>query len=294
MRALALFAAGVAAGCTTAVASPSPAPAVHCAASSKCVFDPNEFRPFTLLTSRYESPDTRRFSFALEGRDQAANIPIGSCVVVKFTDVDGKDVIRPYTPTSTDDVKGSFELLIKKYPKGKMGSHVFVMREGESLLVKGPFQKFKYAANQYTHIGMIAGGTGITPMYQIIRGVLDNPKDKTELSLIYANNARKDILLANELITLQKTHASFNAYLTLLEVPSRWLGGVGYINEAMVKAFMPKPNAPKTMVLVCGPPPMMKAISGDKDYSKGGTPAQGELSGLLNDMGYTLAQVYKY
>jgi cytochrome-b5 reductase len=293
MRALALFATGLLGGCAASST-------VQCAAaaspntSKSCIFDPQEFRGFTLLSSRYESPDTRRFFFSIEGKGQSANIPIGSCVVCKFTDVDGKDVVRPYTPISTNDVKDHFELLVKKYPKGKMGNHIFLMREGETLLVKGPFQKFKYSPNQYTHIGMIAGGTGITPMYQLIRGVLDNPKDKTELSLIYANNSRKDILLANELITLQKTYSSFNAYLTLLDVPARWLGGVGYVNSEMIKTFMPKPNTPKTMILVCGPPPMMKAVSGDKDFSAGGTPTQGPLTGLLADLGYTAAQVYKY
>jgi NAD(P)H-flavin reductase len=40
---------------------------------------------------------------------------------------------------------------------------------------------------------MIAGGTGLTPMYQIIRSSLQDPKDKTELALIYANVEEDDI-----------------------------------------------------------------------------------------------------
>jgi hypothetical protein len=40
---------------------------------------------------------------------------------------------------------------------------------------------------------MIAGGTGITPMYQIIKSSLKDPKDKTELRLIYANVNEDDI-----------------------------------------------------------------------------------------------------
>ena len=34
---------------------------------------------------------------------------------------------------------------------------------------------------------MIAGGTGITPMLQIIRQMLKDKKDKTEMSLLFAN-----------------------------------------------------------------------------------------------------------
>lgn len=43
-------------------------------------------------------------------------------------------------------------------------------------------------------------------------------------------------------------------------------------------------------VQVCGPPPMMKAISGDKAEDK----SQGELSGHLKEMGYTSDMVYKF
>lgn len=40
---------------------------------------------------------------------------------------------------------------------------------------------------------MIAGGTGITPMYQIIKASVQDPLDKTQLRLIYANVNQDDI-----------------------------------------------------------------------------------------------------
>lgn len=43
------------------------------------------------------------------------------------------------------------------------------------------------------HLLMIAGGTGLTPMYQIIKSSLKNPEDKTKLALIYANVEEEDI-----------------------------------------------------------------------------------------------------
>ncbi len=43
-------------------------------------------------------------------------------------------------------------------------------------------------------------------------------------------------------------------------------------------------------VQVCGPPPLMKAISGDKAEDK----SQGPLTGILKDLGYTSEQVYKF
>lgn len=40
---------------------------------------------------------------------------------------------------------------------------------------------------------MIAGGTGITPMYQIIQSSMKDASDNTKLSLIYANVNEDDI-----------------------------------------------------------------------------------------------------
>ena len=50
---------------------------------------------------------------------------------------------------------------------------------------------------------MIAGGTGITPMLQVIRAILKNPRDTTKLYLIFANQTEEDILLRQELESLQ-------------------------------------------------------------------------------------------
>ncbi|KPI85835.1 putative Nadh-cytochrome b5 reductase [Leptomonas seymouri] len=268
--------------------------AAQCAKKPASTFSPDEFKPFKLLSSRYESQDTRRFFFALESAEESFNMPVASCIVAKFTDADGKDVVRPYTPISSNSTRGHFELLVKKYPKGKMGNYLFAMQPGEELLIKGPFEKFAYKPNMWKHVGMIAGGTGISPMYQVIRCILENPKDRTNISLIYANNQRRDILLANELMEMQKTYNNFNMYLTLLDVPHRWLGGIGYVNEAMISAFMPKPGEKNTKILVCGPPPMLQAISGDKLFEAGKPPQQGAVEGLLKSLGYKEDQVFKY
>jgi cytochrome-b5 reductase len=45
---------------------------------------------------------------------------------------------------------------------------------------------------------MIAGGTGITPMLQLIREMLQNPDESIELRLIFANQSEDDILLRDE------------------------------------------------------------------------------------------------
>lgn len=52
------------------------------------------------------------------------------------------------------------------------------------------------AAPRAAAAGMIAGGSGITPMYQVAQEILRDPNDPTALSLIYANVAGEPPLSA--------------------------------------------------------------------------------------------------
>lgn len=282
------FFAGVLGFAGAGVRNTTTTPPSLCATpANNSTFSPDSFKPFKLISSRYESHDTRRFLFALGDPSESFSMPIASCIVAKHVDANGKDILRPYTPISSASTKGHFELLVKRYPNGKMGNHLFSMKPGDELLVKGPFEKFAYRANMWKHVGMLAGGTGITPMYQLIRGILENEKDKTEISLVYANKKREDILLANELVEFTKAFKNFSMYVMLQDIPQRWLGGIGFINRDVVATFMPAPQEKNTKVLVCGPPAMMKALVGSD-------PKQGSLSGLLHEMGYSADQVFKF
>jgi len=65
------------------------------------------------------------------------------------------------------------------------------------------------------------------------------------------------------------------------------VSGIGLVNKEMLKAYLPKPGEGK--VLVCGPPPMVEAISGKREQK-----SQGPLAGLLKDLGYSEKDVYKF
>ena len=117
-----------------------------------------------------------------------------------------------------------------------------------------------YTPNMVREIGMLAGGTGITPMLQIIRAVVKNSDDDTRISLIYANITTDDILLREDLESLAKNHPEkFRLYLVVEKKVEGWTGGVGYISEAMIREFCPPP-ANDIKILICGPPPMVSAM----------------------------------
>ncbi|KAJ3260521.1 NADH-cytochrome b5 reductase [Boothiomyces macroporosus] len=254
-----------------------------------------EWQSFTLKEIFPVSPDTKRFRFALPPGTTHLGLPTASCVVTKFQDgvkEDGKpnNVIRPYTPIEDPAQKADyFDLIIKRYPDGKMSNHIFNLKVGDQLEIKGPNPKWDYKANEFKHIGMIAGGTGITPMLQVIQRILSDPTDKTKVDLVFANNTEQDILVKDYLDELAaKRSEQFKVHYVVLKPSKEWKQATGYVNESIIKSTMPEPKAGK--VFVCGPPPMVAAISGPKakDYS------QGEAGGLLKKLGYTSEDIFKF
>lgn len=194
-----------------------------------------------------------------------------------------------YTPISDPDAKGHFDLLIKIYPDGKMSQHFASLKPGDVVEVKGPIEKLRYTPNMKKHIGMIAGGSGITPMLQIIEAILKNPEDNTKISLLYANVSPDDILLKKKLDVLADSHPNLKIFYTVDTPSENWRGGKGYITKDIAVKGLPGPSE-DSLILVCGPPGLMNHISGDKAKDR----SQGELTGILKELGYTEDMVYKF
>ncbi|GBG87895.1 hypothetical protein CBR_g46195 [Chara braunii] len=95
---------------------------------------------------------------------------------------------------------------LQVYPNGKMTQHMNNLVPGDTLDVKGPITRIPYTANMKKRIGMICGGSGITPMFQVLDRIAKTPEDTTQVSLVFANVSESDILLRKELDCLSFSH----------------------------------------------------------------------------------------
>lgn len=237
--------------------------------------------PLRLVDKENISHDTRRFRFALPSMQHILGLPVGQHIYLTAK-VDGDLVIRPYTPVSSDDDKGYIDLVVKVYfknvhPKfpegGKMSQHLESLSIGDYIDVRGPNGLLTYEGKGVFHIrpdkksppskvvankiGMIAGGTGITPMLQIIRQVFKDPADRSQVYLLFANQTEKDILLRPELEDLASEHSQrFHLWFTLDRPTEGWKYSQGFVNDEMIRTHLPPPGD-DTIILMCGPPPMI-------------------------------------
>ncbi|KAK1751247.1 hypothetical protein QBC47DRAFT_454634 [Echria macrotheca] len=192
------------------------------------VLSPKDWRPFKLVRKTLVSPNVYRLVFTLPRPDAVLGLPIGQHVALRATLASGETVSRSYTPVSNDNDRGRIELLIKVYQGGRMTQHLAALPVGGTIDMRGPKGAMRYSPTYARRIGMIAGGTGITPMFQLIRAVCEDETDDTSISLIYANNTEDDILLRQELdgFALQCPH-KFRVYYVVTRPlrPDTWTGG---------------------------------------------------------------------
>ena len=106
---------------------------------------------------------------------------------------------------------------------------------------------------------MVAAGTGITPMLQLIRGILSNGDDETALSLVFQNRGLEDILLRDELDALVAANPGRLTVTYVLSKPhdgwdsadGRHVGG--HITADLLRNQLPAPADGDTLVCLCGP-----------------------------------------
>ena len=107
---------------------------------------------------------------------------------------------------------------------------------------------------------MIAGGTGIAPMLQIITTVLSDPMDTTNIFLLFTNKSRRDILFKERLDDLRKQHIrQFKLHYVIDDLDGKgdWKYSSGFINEEIIRSHLAQAGD-DTVVLLCGPRPMIE------------------------------------
>jgi len=240
---------------------------------------------------------TKRITF---GCDCGGLTPV-SMVFVRPDNIKGHKFYNP-----VDTRPGEFDLEVKLYEtedgkKGQFGvsGKLHNAIPGDVFEVKGPYKQFGYTERTYNEVVVIAGGTGITPSFQLIKQIVENSEDTTHVVLIFANHGASSIPLKEELQALQAKHScKFTVHFVVNDGtaseqswPGAWHNGL--VDLQLLQKTLPDSSAVGTKIYVCGPGSMMEAVSGNKHYKKGGPPQQGPLVGALAELGFTSEQVHK-
>jgi cytochrome-b5 reductase len=176
--------------------------------------------------------------------------------------------------------------MVKKYPDGKASTYLHSLSQGDSLYFLTPFfLGYKWTPNQYPHITLIAGGAGITPIYQLLVGILNNPEDKTRITLVFGVNSDADVLLREEFQDFeQRFPGRFKAVYTVSNPIDHSPFRKGYVTKELLEEVGVEAEKKDTKVFLCGPPAFEKALLG----------ARGKQDGILGQLGYRKDQIHAF
>lgn len=181
------------------------------------------------------------------------------------------DRYKPYTPIEV--TPDHLDLLVKGYESGKVSSSLFACKEGDRILLKGPREKLNVKViDGRERIFAFAAGTGITPIYQVLKYLKDT-SNNCEIVLFYANKSRQDILFKEELDELAMPGLVIHHVIE---------NERGYLNESDLQGITARPS---DYVLVCGPKGFNELLLGDPSRSGSGR-------GLLNK--FESKQIFKF
>ncbi|CZR53891.1 related to cytochrome b5 [Phialocephala subalpina] len=225
----------------------------------KPILHPQKYRKFPLIRRDSLSPNVYRLVFGLPRSTDGLGLPTGTHVAIR-ADINGKAASRSYTPTSNDKDLGRIELIVKVYPGGLISNYLATRELGDLVEFRGPKGSMKYHRDLCKNLGMIAGGTGITPMFQLIRAICEDPNDNTKVTLLYGNQSDADILLRHELEGFERRFPKkLSVWHVLVQAPEGWKYGTGFVTKELIKEKFGAPSS-DFKVHLCGPPGMINAM----------------------------------
>ena len=163
------------------------------------------------------------------------------------------------------------ELHVRKVAGGEFTERLFATEGASALLtIEGPLGQFVYrppTAGPAAPIVMVGGGTGLAPLYSILRHVVGTGAVR-DVTLYWGVRSERDLYAHAELLDLQR-RANTLRYVPVLSEPSAaWTGQSGWVHEAVLRDLG---DLARYEVYASGPPAMVGAVR--REFQLKGVPA---------------------
>lgn len=237
-----------------------------------------DFYPLTIKAITQETADAKTVTFSVPADlKKEFDYKQGQYLTLIF-DLKSGETRRAYSMCSSP-VEENIAVTVKRVEGGLVSNHINDnLRVGDKVNVLAPEGRFytevKETANKTYYF--FAAGSGITPIYSIIKTILES-EPKSSVFLFYGNRSEDTIIFKNKLDADEKRYAGQLKVVHTLTQPKRekakglfgafkkgkttWDGQVGRIDERSVNQFLVEnPLRSKTAeYFICGPGSMIDA-----------------------------------
>jgi 3-ketosteroid 9alpha-monooxygenase subunit B len=210
----------------------------------------HEYHRLAVVDVVDETADTR--SFVLEipaGLAPTFRYRAGQFCTFRAT-IDGEQVVRSYSMSSSPDTDDRFATTVKRVPGGRMSNWMNdTLAPGATIDVMRPTGLFVLRATDVPIVAF-AGGSGITPVIAIVKSALATT-DRS-ITLLYANRSTDAIIFGDELTRLRA------AFGDRLSVHHHLDAERGFLDAAQCASFAN--GAAHADFYICGPGPYMDTV----------------------------------
>jgi NAD(P)H-flavin reductase len=110
---------------------------------------------------------------------------------------------------------GNLVLVFDHVPKGLGSGYLVTLKEGDRVVLSGPYGKFAVPESLTKDLVFIAHYTGIVPIHCIIKHLFATPQSR-EMTLIYGGPDRAELIYHEEFTALSAAQTNFHYVPTIL------------------------------------------------------------------------------
>ena len=238
-----------------------------------------QFYPLMVKNVQQETADAVSVTFEVpEELKDTFQYEQGQYLTLKFN-IKGKEVRRAYSMCSSP-LEEDLTVTVKRVKKGLVSNYINdQVKPGQSVEVMPPDGRFYTVVdeeNRKTYY-LFGAGSGITPLFSIIKTILEKEPQST-VFLFYGNRNEDCIIFKEQLETLQSRYADQFVMELILSQPKRtkgkglsgifskgtisWPGKVGRLAKKVIDEFLEKHPArhPNLEYFICGPGNMIDSV----------------------------------
>jgi ring-1,2-phenylacetyl-CoA epoxidase subunit PaaE len=212
----------------------------------------------------HETEDAISIHFANPDRNIFTYHP-GQYLTIRV-EINGKPYNRAYSLCSSPVCDEDLAVTVKRMPEGLVSSYLNDnLKPGTQLDVFPPLGNFviKLNGENRKHYVFFGAGSGITPLYAMLRSVLFK-ESESKVTLVYGNRNEKSIIFRKGLEKLVQQYAGrLNVIHALTQPSDDWRGLTGRLNRGKVKEIVTPLLANDALAkefYTCGPSAMMDEV----------------------------------
>ena len=220
--------------------------------------------PLIVRKKIIETEDSVSLLFSVASEHQQTFVYIPAQFLTLYFNIHGISYRRSYSISSSPLVDTYLQTTVKRVQGGVVSNYIVDhLKEGSEILSRKPAGKFfKPPADlKPKHYYLFAGGSGITPIFSIIKTALLSDS-KNEVTLFYANKDESSIIYYNELEKWRKRYPNFRIWHILSRPKENWCSIRERLSQKVLETYLKfsSKNILSNLFYLCGPSGLMDTV----------------------------------